>query len=221
MIMHRNLLHFTAAALVVALAALDGYSQQRRGPANGTTAQAFVQDAAKAYENEIELARLATTNGGPKLRLFAKEIADNHTKALNSLKTYAAGKNMPVSATARSSSANADSQTNQNRGNSSPSSEPAISLSTFGNHDGTPRVAELRSKPVGTDFDKAYLQMVAEDHHRRIALLEQHAGTKAGDGELRSWIGVQLPILRRHLAKAQDLQKGMILSDAPNRTPTP
>ena len=77
---------------------------------------------------------------------------------------------------------------------------------------------ELRKKSV-LDFDRAYLQMVVEHHQQAILLFERQAQAKLGDGELQAYIGVQLPVLRRHLAKAIDLQKDLTGTNTPKSKP--
>jgi putative membrane protein len=64
------------------------------------------------------------------------------------------------------------------------------------------RLAALRPSP---DFDLGYARVVGvEDHQSTIALYER-ARRDARDRDLRAWIDKTLPVLRNHLAAAQNL----------------
>jgi putative membrane protein len=64
------------------------------------------------------------------------------------------------------------------------------------------RLAALRPSPA---FDMGYAKVVGvEDHQSTIALYER-ASREARDRDLRAWIDRTLPVLRSHLAAAQNL----------------
>ena len=63
-------------------------------------------------------------------------------------------------------------------------------------------------KLSGKDFDKAFVDGMVEDHKKDIAAYEDEA--KSSDpAPVLSLANETLPTLKKHLATAQDLQKGM------------
>ena len=54
----------------------------------------------------------------------------------------------------------------------------------------------------GTEFDKAYMQHMVDDHQKAVALFEG-AAASAQDIELKAWATKTLPTLREHLQLAQ------------------
>jgi len=65
---------------------------------------------------------------------------------------------------------------------------------------------ELSGKS-GAEFDKAFIDMMVEDHQKAISLFEQANSEKFSDAGLRKFVSDQLPGLRNHLSRAQQLQK--------------
>ena len=53
----------------------------------------------------------------------------------------------------------------------------------------------------GTEFDKAYMQHMVEDHEKVVAAFDK-ASTSATDADLKAWAGRTLPTLKEHLEMA-------------------
>jgi len=60
----------------------------------------------------------------------------------------------------------------------------------------------------GSDFDKAYVDMMVKDHKEDVSEFEKEAN-KGDDAEIKAWAAKTLPTLQMHLQHAQDLQKMM------------
>jgi putative membrane protein len=54
----------------------------------------------------------------------------------------------------------------------------------------------------GTEFDKAYMQHMVEDHEKDVAAFDK-ASTSATDMDLKAWAGRTLPTLKEHLELAK------------------
>lgn len=54
----------------------------------------------------------------------------------------------------------------------------------------------------GTEFDKAYMQHMVEDHEKVVAAFDK-ASTSASDADLKAWAGRTLPTLKEHLELAK------------------
>lgn len=61
------------------------------------------------------------------------------------------------------------------------------------------------SKKTGKDFDKAYINMMVDDHKDDIDAFEKTAN-KGTDADLKSWASKTLPVLRTHLDSAKAVQ---------------
>jgi putative membrane protein len=59
----------------------------------------------------------------------------------------------------------------------------------------------------GAQFDREYVSMMIDDHHKDIAEFERMQG--GATGELKAFIDKTLPAMREHLAKAEELMKGI------------
>ena len=60
----------------------------------------------------------------------------------------------------------------------------------------------------GADFDKAYINMMVDDHNKDIAMFKD-ASTLFQDNDLKQFAAKTLPVLEKHLAKAKELQGKM------------
>ena len=58
------------------------------------------------------------------------------------------------------------------------------------------------NKKSGTDFDKAYMKMMVDDHEKDIKEFEK-AGNDAKDPDLKSFVMKTLPTLQKHLDSAK------------------
>jgi len=54
------------------------------------------------------------------------------------------------------------------------------------------------SKKTGTDFDKAYVNMMLKDHKKVVDMFKKE-GDDAKDPDLKSWVNSTLPTLQMHL----------------------
>lgn len=66
----------------------------------------------------------------------------------------------------------------------------------------TDHLAELS----GPQFDREYISAMVGDHARALAMFEDKARF-ANDPEIRRWAQQQVPILREHLRRAQELNR--------------
>jgi predicted outer membrane protein len=57
---------------------------------------------------------------------------------------------------------------------------------------------------------------MVHDHTKALAMFEQQHDAKLGDAALQSFINDEIPVLRRHLNKAKDIQK-QLSSDTKTR----
>jgi putative membrane protein len=64
---------------------------------------------------------------------------------------------------------------------------------------------ELRKK-TGDDFDKAYIDMMVDDHKEDVDMFEK-ASNNLKDADLKSFAATTLPTLRTHLDSAQIIQE--------------
>jgi putative membrane protein len=60
----------------------------------------------------------------------------------------------------------------------------------------------------GSEFDKAYMKEMVQDHKKDIAKFEK-ATKQLQDNELKSWADDTLRTLKEHQEKAQEIAKGM------------
>lgn len=72
-----------------------------------------------------------------------------------------------------------------------------ISLPAEANNSDKQKLADLEKK-TGVDYDKAWAQMMVDDHQKVVDMFESKQG-KAADPELNSMIATALPIFRSHL----------------------
>ena len=69
------------------------------------------------------------------------------------------------------------------------------------------KIADLTQKS-GTDFDKAYADLMVSDHKDDIDAFKKE-GDKGNDAELKSWAQGKVPILEHHLKMAEDAKKAV------------
>jgi putative membrane protein len=67
------------------------------------------------------------------------------------------------------------------------------------------KTADELSKTYGTDFDKAYMRDMVEDHEKDVKEFEK-ASKNAKDADIRNWATKILPTLQEHLRMAKDTQ---------------
>ena len=64
------------------------------------------------------------------------------------------------------------------------------------------------SKKTGKDFDKAYMDMMVDDHKEDIDKF-QKAAQNVKDTAVRAWASNALPVLQKHLDSAQAIQQAV------------
>ncbi len=64
------------------------------------------------------------------------------------------------------------------------------------------------SKKSGTDFDKAYVSMMVDDHKKDVGEFED-ASKNLKDADLKAFVDKTLPVLKGHLDKITAISNGM------------
>jgi putative membrane protein len=214
--MNRSLLSVSVVALALAVSVGQNSAQQRTPTPNQRTTQsgetltadAFVQKVWEGNHKEVEMAKLAASRAkSADVKSFAQQLVTDHTSSSNALEQYAAKHNVTLQNPApKASTALRDTK----------EKEPEALAATDDAH-----MKNLTSKN-GAEFDQAFIDMMVENHQNGVALFERQRDAKVGDSELQNFVANMVPTLRRHLSKAQDIQKTVsVKSDttAPLRTP--
>jgi putative membrane protein len=212
-------------------------------PGGAMTAQSFVQEVAKSNQKEIEISRMAATKATSSgVKKFAEQLVTDHSKSLDALRQYATKKgitlptqiasteSIPPPAVTRTSPTGQPAKEpapGQAGRDSIPSTQPGRTETSPGRTGSAPgaqsldpQMKELSAK-TGAEFDKVYVQMMVDNHKKGVSLFEQQDKAKLGDAELQAFIRDTLPVLRRHLTMATDLQKELSgeAKPAPGRSP--
>jgi putative membrane protein len=66
---------------------------------------------------------------------------------------------------------------------------------------------EKLSKLSGDEFDRAYLEMMVDDHEDVVDALEKKAGKNDEHADVREWASKTLPEAKQHLERAKDLRE--------------
>lgn len=64
------------------------------------------------------------------------------------------------------------------------------------------------AKLKGSDFDKAYMKMMVEDHKKDVKAFEK-ASKNEKNADIKSWAANTLPTLKKHLQKAEEINKNL------------
>jgi putative membrane protein len=212
-------------------------------PGGTITAESFVQEVAQDYQKEIEVSRLATTKAQSKdVKDYAKQLVDDHTKGLEKLRKYASEKSIALRTAAGTTTDRPASTSGAPAGRNEPAPgghpgdkdspqpgqtghEPSTSRPSSSGTYGEGASAQMRelSAKSGAQFDKAYIQMMVDDHQKAVSLFERQHDAKLGDSELQSFISDQQGTLKKHLNKAKDIQKDLEkeTDKDTSRTPAP
>lgn len=67
------------------------------------------------------------------------------------------------------------------------------------------KMNDLKQK-TGTDFDRAYIDMMVSDHKEDLELFRKQADN-GKDAELKAWAAGKVPVLEHHLQMAEEIQK--------------
>ena len=82
-----------------------------------------------------------------------------------------------------------------------------ISLPTMPNADMQKKIDDLKQKQ-GKDFDKAYVNLMIDDHNEDIDDFQKEAD-KGNDADLKSWASGKVPTLQHHLQMAKDAKESL------------
>ena len=82
-----------------------------------------------------------------------------------------------------------------------------ITLPTAPMEDHQKHIDELKAK-TGADFDKAYVDMMVDDHQEDISKFEDEA-KNGNDADLKAFASKTLPVLKKHLQAVKAIQDGM------------
>lgn len=136
----------------------------------------FAVNAADAGMLEVELGRLAATNGAnTQVKAFAEGMVTDHSQANEELKSLAAGKNITLPATL--------------------------------SEDKQKKVTDMAAKK-GADFDKAYMDMMVDDHEKVVDMFKKEAD-KGNDMEVKGWAAGKVPTLEHHLEMAKSTRDAL------------
>jgi putative membrane protein len=163
-----------------AIAALVGSALFAQDPKAGTSLsaqdRAFMQDAAKANQDEIDVGKLAEQkSSNPQVKSYGQTLVNDHTKGLRDLENVASKESVSI--------------------------EP---------HQGATARAEYQQLQNlnGPQFDRSFVSQMVQDHEMAISKFEQ-ALKDTRNPELRNYINSTLPVLRKHLMEARDLQTNL------------
>lgn len=179
---------FVATVSIAACGGSDDTRTYDAAPgATGTTGTAgtstdvdrgWINDQLADGDLEVRLGRLAQERGASAdVRAFGAMMVEKHTTAGTELKRVANRHNVPA----------ADA--------------------TGGDHDDADDRIERLSKLSGEEFDRAYLDLVVEEHEDAIDALEDKARDDDEHADLKDWAAKTLPDVRQHLQRAKDLRE--------------
>jgi putative membrane protein len=184
---------FFSALVAVAVAAISIPVLAQTGQGSNAFDQKFVTMAMHANNTEIDQARAILANHpNASIRLFANTMIRDHTTASSTLAAIAHSLNL-----------------------SYPNSQVQTGSATGA---GTPPPASGSTAMMSPASARSYIQLQVKEHQDAI-LLFQNEARNGGSGQLRTFAAETLPILKAHLAMAnQYLASGTI---SPEATPTP
>jgi putative membrane protein len=82
-----------------------------------------------------------------------------------------------------------------------------ITLPSVPNSHMQKKIDDLKQKR-GTDFDKAYIDLMVDDHKEDINDFQKEVD-KGNDPDVQRWAAGKIPTLQHHLQMASDIQKAM------------
>ena len=200
-------------------------SAQKSGAPTSDDTQ-FVQKAAAAGRMEVEHGRMAAQKASnAQVKAFGNMLVKDHTAANQQLMSIAKKKNITIAgdrtvtnqaspAGGSSTSTTSDTKAGGTRTTTSKTT------GTTGASGGVQTTGEARDRQTmssapqqsepwmtttGAAFDRGFIEAQVKAHQEAIALFETQANG-GGDAELKAFAQKQLPGLRNHLKRAQDLQ---------------
>jgi putative membrane protein len=145
-----------------------------------------------ANQSEIGLARIAERRATARdVKEFAKMLIDDHSRLLSSVKQLAQSQRLPAKTAPNDTVLKAMKDAEQ----------------------------QFTSMPKGASWDSAYVNHEILDHQETIAnakAMQQHAS----NAQLKQAIDQAMPILQRHLDRAQQLQTALASGSQTNMMPS-
>jgi putative membrane protein len=188
----------------------------------------FLKKVAKGSEEEVALAQLAQQrSSNEQVKQYAQMLATDHEKMNHQLEQLAQRKGVEISKDDEmGGSAGTEAGAARGTGNYGQTGTPATtgaggattngtSATTASNDSDMPghrgmkarhedrKYRELEAKS-GSDFDRAYLSAMVDDHQKDVKMFKKEA-EKADDQEVRSFASAQVSTLQQHLIRAQAL----------------
>jgi putative membrane protein len=183
-------LSLAAACLALPFSGLAQTVPDRTSP--NTVDRQFVQQAMLSNAKELKTADMERYSKNPSVRLFARTMIRDHGQSVAQLASLANQANIPYP---RAGVVNVDQTTG---GPSSATSRPNVA--------------------PNADNPRTYMQDEVADHQQAIALYENEM-RNGNDEYLKAYAGKVLPLLKNHLAMAQQFMTvGRV---TPEPTPSP
>jgi putative membrane protein len=165
---------------IPAIAALVGGALFAQDPRAGTTLseqdRMFIQNAAKANQDEIDLGTLAQQkSSNSQVKSYANTLVNDHTKNKQEVENLA-GK---------------------------------IGVSVQPHEGATARAENQQLQGLsGAMFDRTFATQMVQDHEKAVSMFEQ-ALKDTKNPDIRNYINSTLPVLRKHLTEARDLDRNL------------
>lgn len=169
-------------------------------PAVGTTGREmdvniseknFFEDVAKANMAEIELGRLAGQKAHhPEVKKFAEMLVEDHTKALDELKSLAAQHTL----------------------------QPPVEIAEK-HRDLKERLSKLQAREFDKEYIQAMVDAHEDTVDKLEPRVNERAGENQFENKINQWAAKTLPTVRQHLEKAKQLNETLSrrTTDEPNR----
>ncbi len=178
------------ALVVSGTAFAQGGDKDDKGK-KGDTVSAVLERLYVADKGEINMGKLAQTNGGTRSQEYGRMLEKDHQMLLEQVQQLAQQKNVTLT----------DQPKDKDAGKQMKESA---------------KVHEKLSKKQGADFDKDFAKAMVDDHKKDIDNLKKW-GPKVGDAELTQLIDKTIPVLQKHLDRAEQLREAKPQA----RTPEP
>ena len=188
----------------------------------GDIDRTFIEHAAASGRTEVEHGRIAVDRAASEaVKQYASHLVDAHTAANNELAGIAVKHNITVDAPPVPDDRRGDVQekndatTTTKTGAMSPGKlNPTGTHGAAGTLETTGQALDRQRAGIpepwmqlsGEAFDRAFIAAQVKAHHEAIALFGQEISIGA-DPELKAFADKQLPALRDHLKKAEELQR--------------
>jgi putative membrane protein len=175
--MKRSLSTVTAVCCLLALSSIvRGADADEHKKHAANKDHEFVVKAAMGGEMEVVLGKLAASKGSSDdVKKFGQTMVDDHSKANEELKSLAQSKNIDLSKAQERASKQSQ------------------------------KMEDKLSAKQGSDFDKAYMSDMVEDHEKDAKEFEK-ASKDCEDSDIKAFAAKTLPTLQHHLEMAKDIQ---------------